>query len=312
MMGIRKLVLHPLCSDHGEFSGLPQRLPLDRALMTIDRARTALFVGANLVLLVAAPARAADASAWDGTQRSRVRLIAGGRAEGGTALRAGIEMRLAPGWKTYWRYPGDSGIPPRFDFSKSHNVKSVTVRWEAPQRLADESGTSIGYKHDLIFPLDVVAEDRGKPVTLALAIDYGVCEKICVPVDAKAELMLDGKPTAQDTRIAAAEARVPKPATLAQDDALSVRAVKREGSRVVVDVTSPAGANVDLFAEGPTADWALPVPSPVGGAPAGQQRFTFELEGLPRDTKPDGAALLLTAVAGDRAIEVPYRLDSAN
>ena len=61
-------------------------------------------------------------------------------------LRAGIELRLAPGWKTYWRYPGDSGIPPRFDFAKSRNVKSVTVRWPAPQRLTDESGTSIGYK----------------------------------------------------------------------------------------------------------------------------------------------------------------------
>src|SRR3954470_21845737 len=185
MMGIRKLVLHPLCSDHGEFSGLPQRLPLDRALMTINRARTALFIGANLVLLVAAPARAADASAWDGTQRSAVRLIAGGRAEGGTSLRAGIEMRLAPGWKTYWRYPGDSGVPPRFDFSKSQNVKSVTVRWPAPQRLTDETGTSIGYKHDVTFPLAVVPQDAGKPVMLAIAIDYGVCEKLCVPVDAK-------------------------------------------------------------------------------------------------------------------------------
>jgi DsbC/DsbD-like thiol-disulfide interchange protein len=278
----------------------------------IDRARAAFFIGANLVLLVAAPARAADVSAWDGTQRSAVRLIGGTRAEGGANLRAGIEMRLAPGWKTYWRYPGDSGIPPRFDFSKSRNVKSVTVRWEAPQRLADEGGTSIGYKHDVIFPLDVVPEDRAKPVTLALAIDYGVCEKFCVPVDAKAELILGGEPTGQDARIAAADGRVPKPARLGQDGALGIRAVKGEGSRITVDVAHPAGDTVDLFAEGPTADWALPVPSPVAGAPNGQQRFTFELEGFPRGTKPDGATLLLTAVAGDRAIEVAYRLDSAN
>jgi len=110
--------------------------------MTIDRARAAFFIGANLVFLTtAATAQAADASAWDGTQRSAVRLIAGTRVEGGAALRAGIEMRVAPGWKTYWRYPGDSGVPPRFDFSKSRNVKSVNVRWPAPQRLADESGT---------------------------------------------------------------------------------------------------------------------------------------------------------------------------
>jgi len=280
--------------------------------MTLNQARAAIVFGANLVLLMAAPAHAADASAWDGTERSAVRLIAGGRAENGASLRAGIEMRLAPGWKTYWRYPGDSGIPPRFDFSKSRNVKSVAVRWPAPQRLADESGTSIGYKHDLIFPLEVVAEDPGKPVMLSLTIDYGVCEKICVPVDAKAELTLDGKSTAQDARITAAEARVPKPATLGQDGAISVRAVMRDGSHIAVEVAYPAGESVDLFAEGPTPDWALPVPSPVAGAPEGQQRFTFELDGLPPNTKPDGATLLLTAVAGKRAIQVPYRLDSAN
>ena len=93
---------------------------------------------------------------------------------------------------------------------------------------------------------------------------------------------------------------------------LSIRAVKREGSHIVVDVTHPAGESVDLFAEGPTSDWALPVPSPVAGAPDGQQRFSFELDGLPRGTKPDGATLLLTAAAGERAIEAPYRLDSAN
>jgi DsbC/DsbD-like thiol-disulfide interchange protein len=280
--------------------------------MMLNQARAALLFGANLVLLVAAPAHAADASAWNGSDRSAVRLIAGARNESGASLRAGIEMRLAPGWKTYWRYPGDSGIPPRFDFSKSRNVKSVTLRWPAPQRLTDEGGTSIGYKHDLIFPLDVVPEDRGKAVTLSLAIEYGVCEKICVPADAKLELTLDGKPTEHDTRIAAAEARVPKPATLGEDGALAIRAVKREGTHIVADVTYPAGASVDLFAEGPTPDWALPVPSPVAGAPQGQQRFTFALDGLPANTKPDGATLLLTAVAAERAIEVPYRLDSAN
>ena len=81
---------------------------------------------------------------------------------------------------------------------------------------------------------------------------------------------------------------------------------------MLVDVAYPAGESAELFAEGPTADWALPVPSPVPGAPEGAQRFTFELDGLPRGTKPDGATLLLTAVAGERAIEVAYRLDSAN
>ena len=114
-------------------------------------AHAAAILAVNLVVTVAVsrPALAGDASAWDGDQRAAVRLIAG--AQRGTVRRAGIEIRLAPGWKTYWRYPGDSGIPPRFDFSPSKNVKSVTVRYPAPHRLTDESGTSIGYKHGVVF-----------------------------------------------------------------------------------------------------------------------------------------------------------------
>ena len=81
-------------------------------------AHAVAILAVNLVVTVAVlrPAFAADASAWDGDQRAAVRLIAG--AQRGAVHRAGIEIRLAPGWKTYWRYPGDSGIPPRFDFSE--------------------------------------------------------------------------------------------------------------------------------------------------------------------------------------------------
>lgn len=263
----------------------------------------------QLVAVWAAPAIAADASPYDGTPRAAVRLIAGAsRLDGGAIIhRAGVEIRLAPGWKTYWRYPGDSGIPPRFDFAQSSNVKSVTVRYPAPQRLADDSGTSIGYKHDVVFPLEIVPQDAGKPVTLSLSIDYAICEKLCVPADGKAELTLSGKAGETDARLKQSEARVPVAARLGEGK-LAIRAVRREGKNVTVDVAAPAGAAVDLFAEGPTPDWALPVPTPV----AGGQRFSFELDGLPPDIKPDGATLLLTAVAGEQAIEVPYRLDSTN
>ena len=272
-----------------------------------QRPRAASIVAAGFVIFAAlwSPARAADASAWDGTERAAVRLIAGAPRSG--VHRAGVEIRLAPGWKTYWRYPGDSGIPPRFDFSNSRNVKSVTVRWPAPQRLTDESGTSIGYKHDVVFPLDVVALDPGKLVTLALGVDYAVCEKICVPADGKAELALSGKASEHDRKIAQGEARVPRPAKLGEG-AFTVAAVRREGARITVDVAAPAGAPVELFAEGPTPDWALPVPSAIEGAPAGRQRFAFELDGLPPNTTPDGAILTLTVVAGEQAIEVSARL----
>ena len=270
-------------------------------------AHAAAILAVNLVVTVAVsrPALAGDASAWDGDQRAAVRLIAG--AQRGTVRRAGIEIRLAPGWKTYWRYPGDSGIPPRFDFSHSKNVKSVTVRYPAPHRLTDESGTSIGYKGGVVFPLDIVPQNAAQPVMLAVKADYAVCEKICIPAEGKAELSVTGKPGAQDGWLKQHDDLVPVAAKIGAAEPLAVRAVKRENKRILVDVAAPGA--IELFAEGPAADWALPVPAPIEGAPAGQQRFAFELDGLPPNTKPDGALLTLTAVSGGQAIEVPYRLD---
>jgi DsbC/DsbD-like thiol-disulfide interchange protein len=263
------------------------------------------MLAANLVLLltIVRPALAADASPWDGGRHTAARLIAGA-----TTLRAGVEIRLMPGWKTYWRYPGDSGIPPRFDFSGSQNVKSVTVRYPAPQRLTDESGTTIGYKRDVVFPLEIVPEDTSKPATVRLKVDYGVCAKICEPADARGELELGG-PGAFADRIAVNDAMVPKPAKLGGSAEFGIRAAHREGNKVVVDVAAPAGTNADLFAEGPTPDWALPVPTRLADAAPGLQRFSFDLDGLPPGAKPAGATLMLTAVAGDQAIEVSFRLD---
>jgi DsbC/DsbD-like thiol-disulfide interchange protein len=270
-------------------------------------AHAAAILAVNLVVTVAVsrPALAGDASAWDGDQRAAVRLIAG--AQRGTIRRAGIEIRLAPGWKTYWRYPGDSGIPPRFDFSHSKNVKSVTVRYPAPHRLTDESGTSIGYKHGVVFPLDIVPQNAAQPVMLAVKADYAVCEKICIPAEGKAELNVTGRPGVQDGWLKQNDALVPVAAQIGEGETLAVRSVTRENKRILVDVAAPGA--IELFAEGPAADWALPVPAPVDGAPAGQQRFAFELEGLPPNTRPGGATLMLTAVSGGKAIEVSYRLD---
>ena len=229
-------------------------------------------------------------------------------------FRAGVEIRLKEGWKTYWRYPGDSGVPPVLDFSKSQNVKTVTVRYPAPTRFPDGGGgSSIGYKGVVILPLHVVAQDASKPVTLNLKLDYAVCEKLCVPAEAKLELVLTGAETANEAALNAAEMRVPKAAAIGGDGVPSIRAVRREAGagkpRVVVDVAAPNGAPLVLFAEGPTAQWALPLPEPVVGAPAGLQRFAFELDGLPPGEKTSGAMLRLTAVSGDKAVEVGFRLD---
>jgi DsbC/DsbD-like thiol-disulfide interchange protein len=271
----------------------------------------ALIAGAMLVTIPSS--MAVDASAWDDDARSGVRLIAGkAPADGSGALRAGVELKLSPGWKTYWRYPGDSGVPPRFDFSRSTNVQSVTVGWPAPHRFSDATGSSIGYRGGVIFPLRIVPQNTSQPVTLRLDLQYAVCEKVCIPVDAKVELAPGSGASSQDAALAAAEAMVPAATPLGGGKDFAITSVTRDPAdkrRVVVDVMAPEHAKVDLFAEGPSPDWALPLPAAMPGAPAGQRRFAFDLEGLPPGAKADGAMLTLTAVGESGAIEVKAALD---
>lgn len=267
-------------------------------------------------LIAASNASAADdASRWDGDARSAVRLIAGSSslAGGKAPLRAGIEIRLQSGWHTYWRYPGDAGVPPRFDFAGSQNVKAVDVLWPAPQRIPEQGLVAIGYMDDVILPIAIVPQNQGQPVRLRLKLDYAVCERLCVPTEGQVELVLSGGPSSHDAALAAAEARVPKKSVLGEGSALAIKSVRREHAdgrpRVIVDVAAPPGAHVALFAEGPTPDWALPIPTAIDGAPAGLQRFAFELDGAPPGVPYQGASIALTAVAGNAAIEVVTRLD---
>src|ERR1700757_228653 len=223
--------------------------------------RAALGFAATLVASsLAIGARAQDASPWQRDGHSAVRLLAGSRS--GAVLLGGIAFQLQPGWKTYWRTPGDSGVPPRFDFSKSENVEAVTVLWPAPLMFDDGAGGhSMGYHDKVVLPLRIVVKNADKPVTLRAEINYAVCEKLCIPVDASAELPFTSVASTEDNALFAALDTVPKPANVGDPNPLTIRDVKREGpSDVVVDVVSPDNRPINLFVEGPTPDWGLPVP----------------------------------------------------
>src|SRR6202171_1893022 len=267
--------------------------------------RAALGLAAAVVASsLAIEVRAEDASPWQRDGHSAVRLLAGSRS--GAVLLGGLAGQLQPGWKTSWRTPGDSGVPPRFDFSKSENIEAVTVLWPAPTKFDDGAGGhSLGYHNQVVLPLRIVAKNADKPVILRAAINYAVCEKLCIPVEANAELAIASVASTEDSALFAALDTVPKPANVGDPNPLTIRDVKRDGkSMVVVDVVAPPEAgDVNLFVEGPTPDWALPVPKLLEHSPPGVKRFSFELQGLPPDTNPDGAALKLTLVGGDRAYE---------
>jgi DsbC/DsbD-like thiol-disulfide interchange protein len=256
------------------------------------------------------PARAADASPWVADLHSEFRLIAGAAKTNDAPLRAGIEIKMQPGWHTYWRYAGDSGVPPRFDFSGSQNLASAKVRYPAPHLFTDETGNTLGYTGGVIFPVEVRPKDPNVPVTLRVKLDYAICAKLCVPVEGRAELVLLHGDSVQDAALAAAEARVPQPVSA---DALGLSARRvHEGPKplVAVDLKAPAGKPIQIFVEGPTPEWALPIPKPAPGAPEGHQHFGFELDGLPPGVDPKGQfELTFTVIDGERAYEARTRLD---
>src|SRR6202048_2862753 len=161
------------------------------------------FAASLSVVCAATEVRAEDASPWQRDTHSAVRLLAGSRS--GAVLLGGIAIQLQHGWKTYWRTPGDSGVPPRFDFSKSDNVEAVTVMWPAPMKFDDGAGgTSLGYTQQLVLPLRIVAKNADKPVTLRAGINYAVCEKLCIPVEASAELSFTSVASTEDSALFAA------------------------------------------------------------------------------------------------------------
>ena len=274
------------------------------------RSLRAAIIACGILAFSGTMAHAADESPWSEDVRSAVRLISGTNKSDDSRLRAGIEIKMQPGWKTYWRYPGDSGVPPQFDFSGSENMKSANVLYPAPHLFTDETGQTLGYKDRVIFPVAVTPLEPDKPVRLRLKIDYAVCEKLCVPAEGRAELTLAPAESAQDAALTAAEVHVPKQVTAAQLGLSVRRSTNGTKPQIAVELGAPAGKPIELFVEGPTARWALPIPKPSPSAPAGRAQFDFELDGLPPDIDPKGQIdLTFTVVTGERAVEVKTRLD---
>ncbi len=261
-----------------------------------------MLAGLLTGLALPATARAGQADPVEvagGTVRLLVGTVTAERAT------AGIEIDLLPHWKTYWRYPGDAGVPPHLSFEGSTNVKAVKMGWPAPRRFTDGDATSIGYKGQVIFPLDVTLADPAQPAVLNIGLDFAVCEALCLPAKAEFSAPLrPGADAAADAKLATARTRVPVPQALGADAPLAVLKVALEPPlepRTLVVDARAASASADLFVEGPTTDWALPLPQKTALAD-GITRFTLPLEGVPKAADVTRSALTLTLVDGPRAV----------
>ncbi len=207
--------------------------------------RHALLIAAFVATAFPASARAAS-SAWLETDGGRVRLVTSGRPDDQGVFKGALQIDLKPGWKTYWRDPGGSGVPPTLDVSGSPDIASAELSFPPPQRFKDEYSNWAGYKHSVALPVKFITRASSQPARIEARVFLGVCKTICIPV--QGQLVVDAGETPDDpeaaTVVQAALAALPSPA---RPD-FSASTVISEPGKLLIEAKLPSGARqVDLF-----------------------------------------------------------------
>lgn len=228
----------------------------------LTRPSLAALSGAALLAALAAGipgARAADPvtqTPWSVGVNSQARLLAAGGPEPGPniAYRAGVEIELKPGAHTYWREPGDAGVPPQVSFEGSRNLKSAELRYPAPVRI-DEGGLQVfGYRQNVILPIDAVPLNAAEPVHLEVRFSYAACARICIPAEAHAALDLAPKDArgADAGRLLMASVAMPERVENGGLVTIAARPVAgRDKPTWRIAIERPRGPWRDLFVEAP-------------------------------------------------------------
>jgi len=220
------------------------------------RAR-ALSVASLLLTGSGSPAFAATSN-WATDQHGAARLVSAVEATGSsTQIDVALQLRLTPGWHTYWRTPGDAGIPPAIDWEGSKNFAGAEIAWPAPTRLPSVGGLeTVGYEDGVVLPIAVRVAQPGAPLRLHAEVDYASCKDICIPYRAGLDLALPSglaRPGAEAPLLAEAHARVPADLSAAQLDMLGAAVESRSGNAVLSVRLASTGvpfSSPDLFIEG--------------------------------------------------------------
>lgn len=160
-----------------------------------------------VILSAAAPVMAqAVHDASDGLKS--IEILAGWRLPDGRRM-AATRIRLEDGWKTYWRAPGSIGIPARFDWTGSQNLSGVRFHWPRPSVYRDDGLVTIGYKHELVLPVELTAPDPSQPIVIDVTVEFAVCEEICLPATARIAAVLPPEAEQEKAAISAALDTVP-------------------------------------------------------------------------------------------------------
>ena len=170
---------------------------------------------------------------------------------------AALRLSLEDGWKTYWRAPGDSGIPPHFTWS-AENIGDLQITWPQPKVFHDDGSRSIGYKGQLVIPLHVAPKRKSKPVSIAGRMDIGICSDVCVPYSLEFDTQLEEVGRTPVPAIASALASAPFSAAEAGVRAATCRLTPTEtGMQIEARVTMPSagGPEEAVIEAGQGAIW---------------------------------------------------------
>ncbi|MEK1891545.1 MAG: protein-disulfide reductase DsbD domain-containing protein [Phyllobacterium sp.] len=206
------------------------------------------FLCILVALLFALPAAAANSS-WTSTPGGKVRIIVDNPTEAAPEVRGAIQINLDPGWKTYWKEPGDAGVPPELDLSASTNIKGYALSFPTPHRFEDGGTQWAGYKKPVALPFTLTLADPAKPAHFTGHAFLGICETICIPVTAEFDISIDGTPSdaLTKTQVSTAFGQLPAPASTA----FGVRSVARDDDHLDFTADLPAGdEDIDLFVAG--------------------------------------------------------------
>jgi DsbC/DsbD-like thiol-disulfide interchange protein len=257
----------------------------------------------SLLALVPFPASASSSHLVDGTG-AVMRLVTSGEADPRGLLRGALDIALKPGWKTYWRDPGDTGIPPQIDVSRSRNVKSAAFSFPAPQRIEESYGVWAGYTAPVTLPVTFTLD--GPADTIIADVFLGVCRQICIPFQASLSLDPNVGAQATDDRAVVDRAFASLPAKARPG--FRVHTVRGDSRRLYVEAEVPAGAGEPQLFVVSTDGYVLRTPE-LAEAGNGVASFVIEISkrAEPGQTGP-APSIDYTLVAGQAAVAGAFSL----
>lgn len=179
--------------------------------------RTVLLLGLSLV--VPPPALAAESAAIQSLRATATFVADVAAVAPGQEFRAGLRLRLAPGWHSYWKNAGDAGAAPELTLSLPEGASAGPIAWPAPERIPYGPLVNFGYTGEVLLPVRVRLPDSlapGEALTLRAEASWLVCADVCIPEEGSFTLTLPVADAAVSSPLAAplfeaAEARLPRP-----------------------------------------------------------------------------------------------------